>query len=371
MNIFITKNNKILKIMSKHTDCKHNKREISKFQLISNFNRFMLFFVFALYLTISVGNSQPAPNYGVKGGFTNTERRLLLRQGTLYSADLNSIISNAEPVGDGTYFFKVNLIKGGIYNFIFQAKVNNNWQYEQIPNTGAFPISTNNNNVTDKKGGKITKMDDGNVRRKITVPLTGSECFAFCNFGHHPNPPLIDAEPGDGSIKLKIKAEGRWGYIEPDVVYGGYVELYRSTIDKGPYTYITNLSVNNDGYAYFTNTGLQNEATYYYVAIAYDAYQGTNASLKRGPLEKEIDVPDYDTYISQDNIDANMFSGYAEQAAITPHKAIKVIFKVDNIKWDVVEKNNYLVWLTPVNKDARFYLNKLPGRIVKVERVKQ
>ncbi len=333
--------------------------------------RLKLFYKGIIYFTVLfmfsfILKSQPAPGYGVKGGFTNISRRLLLKQGTLYSSDLTSIISNATPVGDGTYFFKTDLVKGGIYNFIFQARVNNSWQYEQIPNTGAFPTSTNNNNVTDKKGGAMVQMDDGNVRRKITVPSNASEYFVFCNFGHHPNPPEIEAEPGDKEVKLKIKAIGRWGYIEPDVVYGGHIEVYRSTVDRGPYSLITNLSVENDGYAYFTNKNLQNETTYYYVAIAYDAYQGTNASVIRGPLEKEIDIPDYNTYISQDNIDANMFSGYAEQSAVTPHKAIKVIFKVDNIKWDVVEKNNYLVWLTPADKDARTYFNKLPGRIVKV-----
>ncbi len=339
---------------------------------MKNNNIIVLYIFFVLFLfTNKILLTQPAPSYGVKSQFSSIQRRLLIKQGILYSADINDVITNAIPVGDGTYYFKLDLIRGGIYNFIFQAKMNNNWVYEQIPNTGAFPTSTNNNSVSDKKGGTITRLDNGNVRREITVPINGDAYYVFCNFGHHPNPPTLIGKPGDKKIILTIKPIGRWGYLQPDVVYGGKVSLYKAKVDRGPYTFLTNLYFNGENSITYTNKNLVNGTTYYYVAIVYDAYNGTNLSVIRGPLEKEIDVPDYDTYISQDNIDANMFSGYSLQDSITPEKAIKVIFKVENIKWDVVKKNNYLVWLTPWNKDGRLYFNKLPGRILRIKPLKK
>ncbi len=311
--------------------------------------------------------AQPATNYGVNGSFSNIERRIFLKQGTLNSAEIVDAVSSAVPVGDVTYYFKVDLIQGADYNFIFQAKVNNVWQYEQIPNKGSFPTSVDSpGSVTDKNGGIITKMGDDNIRRKITIPTSGATNYVFCNYGHHPNPPSIEAVPLDGEVLLKIKSKGRWGYMEPDVEYGGKYLVYRSTTDKGPYTFITNLSAGSGNYVFFTNRGLANETTYYYVAIAYDSYGGTNASIRRGPFDKEVNIPDNDTYIDQENIDANMFSGYSTQNSVIPHQAIKVIFKVENIDWDVVSKKDHLVYLTPNEEDGRLYWNKIPARAVKV-----
>lgn len=313
-------------------------------------------------------NAQPTTNYGVNGSFSNISRRLLLRQGTLNSADLNSITGTAVPVGDGTYYFQLNLIQGADYNFIFQSQVNSVWQYEQIPNTGSFPTSLDSPGaVTDKKGGTITKMQDDNVRREITVPTSGSAYYVFCNYGHHPNPPSVEAIPYDTQVVLKIRSEGRWGYIEPDVEYGGWYAVYRSTTDRGPYTFITNINAGAGNYVYFTNQGLINKTEYYYVVLAYDSYGNTNTTYRRGPFDKEVDVPDYDTYIDQENIDVNMYSGYSSQDKVTPESSVNVIFKVEHIDWDVVEKNNYLVYLTPEKEDGRLFWQKSCARIVRVQ----
>lgn len=341
-------------------------RIITELQLNYNRTKPALFLIIFLVFHIQL-SAQPTTNYGINGSFSNIERRILLKQGTLNSADIVNAVENAQPVGDGTYYFQINLIKGADYNFIFQSKVNNVWQYEQIPNKGSFPASVDNPaGVTEKKGGSITKMGDDNVRRKITISTSGSAYYVFCNYGHHPNPPSLEAIPKDGKVLLKIKSEGRWGYSEPDVEYGGWFAVYRSTSDRGPYTFLTNLSAGSGSYVHYTNTGLANETTYYYVAVAYDSYAGTNAVIRKGPFDKEVDIPDYDTSVDQENIDANMYSGYSSQGSVIPHQQIKVIFKVENIDWDVVKEKDYVVYLTPSDKNGRTYLNKICGRIVRV-----
>ncbi len=315
-----------------------------------------------------IAQSEPASGGGVFSGFSNIKRRILIRPGVLFPANVSNAYTNAIPVGDGTYYFKFDLVKGGMYNFIFQAYINGSWQYEQIPNRGKFPVTTNSTPsiLSDPDGGYITTID-GYARRVITIPDNASVYYVYCNFGHHPNPPSLEAIPGDNHIILKIKSEGRWGYLEPDVEYGGWFEIYKSTNDRGPYTFITNLSAGMGNYVYFTDTNVTNYKTYYYVAIARDAYKNTNSSVIRGPLTKEIDIPDYNTCVEQDNIDANMYSGYAQQQMVIPKEQVKVIFKVENIKWDVVEQNNYIVYLTPWEKDGRKYFFKPAARIVKVK----
>ncbi|MBN1898560.1 MAG: hypothetical protein JW827_07255 [Spirochaetes bacterium] len=310
--------------------------------------------------------TQPVTNYGVNGSFSNIQKRLLLKQGTLSGADVNEAYETAVPVGDGTFYFRRDLIRGAQYNFIFQGKVKGKWQYEQIPNKGSFPTSTNNQSVGEKKGGLIIKTGDEKTRRKITVPTDGSAFYVFCNYGHHPNPPSVEAIPGDTRVVLKIRSQGRWGYGEPDVEYGGWFSVYRSKTDRGPYTFLTNLASQGGSFSYFTNTSLSNDISYYYVVIAHDAYGVTNALIQRGPFDKEVDIPDYETYVDQENIDAHMYSGYSYQADMTPHQAIDVIFKVENIEWDVVAQKDFLVWLTPWDEDGRRFIRKIPGRIIRV-----
>ncbi|MDD5065886.1 MAG: hypothetical protein PHF84_02445 [bacterium] len=335
-------------------------KNLLSFPSFLTFKAFIAFIAFTTFL-----EAQPMTNYGVHGSFSNIPKRLLIRQGTISSADTVNSRSNAVPVGDGTYYFRLDLVQGADYNFIFQSRVNNSWQYEQIPNKGSFPSSVDNKGgVTSKKGGTIIKTGDDKTRRKITVPVSGTNYYVFCNYGHHPNPPAVEALPRENRIVLKIKSRGRWGYPEPDVEYGGWFSIYRSTIDQGPYAFITNIRADQGNYVYFTNTGLLNETDYYYVVTANDSYAGTNATLRRGPFDREVSLPDYDTYLDQENIDANMYSGYSAQGSGIPHQAIKVIFKVEHIDWDTVREKDHLVWLTPVEEDGRFYANKIPGRII-------
>jgi len=309
--------------------------------------------------------SQPAKGPGAKGSFTNLQRRIILRQGTIFAANVNNALTNSFiPVGDGTYYCKVNLIKGSDYNFIFQVFVNSNWKYEQLPAVGSFPCSYLSNSVTSSTAGRIIKIDN-DIRRKITIPNYGSgtNYYVFCNFGHHPNPPYLYLIPQDKKVIVRIKSQGRWDNSpEPDVIYGGYFELYRSTTNGGPYNFITNLSPNPFGETEFIDTNVVNNTTYYYVVIAKDAYQGTNVA----PVDKEVPVPDFNTFIAQKYIDANMSSGYSLEKNVTPTSKIKVIFKVQNIDWDFVEENDKIVWLTPIKEDARFYYNKIPARIERV-----
>lgn len=315
-------------------------------------------------LTSSFLIAQPAPGPGATGTFTNLQRRLLLRGGSVFASTTNDALTNSFiPVGDGTYYCKVNLTKNGVYNFIFQLYVNGKWVYEQLPAGGTFPVSIISNSVTSNTGGSIMKIDN-DIRRKVTVPNYGSgtNFYLFCNFGHHPNPPMLSLLPDDNKVTVKIKSEGRWdGSPEPDVIYGGYFALYRSSQAGGPYALITNLQPQIPETVY-TDTAVTNGHTYYYVAISYDTYQGTN----RGPFDKEVSVPDFDTFIDQLYIDANMSSGYSLEKYGIPNVRVKIIFKVQNIDWPTVVEREKLVWLVPWDKDARFYYNKIPARIERI-----
>lgn len=320
-----------------------------------------------LILCLSVRNlmTQPAPGPGATGGFTNLQRRILLRGGSVFAATTNDALTNSFiPVGDGTYYCRVDLTKNGTYNFIFQIYVNGKWVYEQLPAGGTFPVSILSNSVTSNTGGSITKID-GDIRRLITVPDygTGTNFYVFCNFGHHPNPPEISLIPGNNQVTVRIKSQGRWDNSpEPDVIYGGYFALYKSSIAGGPYVLVTNLTPDTNGETEFIDTDVTNGNTYYYVAISYDAYQGTNVS----PFDKEVEVPDFNTSLNQLYIDANMSSGYSPEKMTVPNAKVKIIFKVQNIDWPTVVEKNKLVWLTPWDKDARFYQYKIPARIERV-----
>jgi len=122
------------------------------------------------------------------------------------------------------------------------------------------------------------------------------------------------------------------------------------------------LTPDTNGETEFIDTDVTNGNTYYYVAISYDAYQGTNVS----PFDKEVEVPDFNTSLNQLYIDANMSSGYSPEKMTVPNAKVKIIFKVQNIDWPTVVEKNKLVWLTPWDKDARFYQYKIPARIERV-----
>jgi hypothetical protein len=324
------------------------------------------FIVMAMLLSADL-SAQPASGYGVKGSFSNVPRRILVRQGNLLSADVPDADTNAIPVGDGTYYFRQDLIKGGKYNFIFQAKTKGAWQFEQLPPRGTFPVSVDNPSTpTDKKGGIINVMADNNIRRTITVPSSGSAYYVFCNYGHHPNPPSLETVPQDGSVVLKVRSSGRWGYFEPDVEYGGHFQIYRSQSGGGPYVFVTNIAASGGLVSSFTDHNVVNGNTYYYVATAVDAYGGTNAVIRQGPFDKEVSLPDNNSFVDQQNPDASMYSGYSGELNVMPKQAVKVIFKVENIDWDTVEEHSRIVYLTPLEADGRYYMDKPCARISRV-----
>ena len=331
---------------------------------------FLFLFVFTSIFVLSHEvNAQPVPfvNSGVNTNFGKIPKRLLLNQGLVKSADIQNALTNAIPVGDGTYYFRADLVQGAAYNFIFQAKVNGSWYYEQLPPRGTFPLSIDlPGGVSDKAGGTIVRTSDNNIRRSFTVPISGSAAYLFCNFGHHPNPPNVTASPLDGKILLQIRSSGRWGNSEPDVEYGGSYALYKSTIDKGPYQFLARLPGGMGSVSAYTDSAVGNSTNYFYVVMASDAYNNTNVIIRRGPFDKEVSLPDNDSFVNQENIDANMYSGYSSQAGAVPRQAVRVIFKVENIDWDTVHENQNIVYLTPWEEDGRIYIDKPSARIVRV-----
>ncbi len=276
------------------------------------------------------------------------------------------IVTNMVPVGDGTYEVKLNLTPGQIYNYIFFAQTDDNppdglypnsTYYDQVPTLGNIPTSKNSNVVQYTNYAYYGAVGENrDARRIIKVPdtnviHTGEKFYVFNNFSDSPKPPdKVEALPGDKQIILHwYPAKGQWNIEDINVKIGGkYRIYYNSTGADSNFSLLTEIDGNITSY---THTGLVNGTTYYYVIVAVDAYLGSKSS----PFPTMTsDLP-----VTNGTLTAQSYA--------TPNSKIPVYFKVENIDMEVVKKNDYLVWLTPSDKDGRFYYNKLPGRMAVVK----
>lgn len=292
------------------------------------------------------------------------EKYLVIQPSLNISAwETRSFVTNMTPVGDGTYQVKMDLTPGQYYNFVFMARTSTNapgglpenyTYYDQPPSTGWIPTSKDPDTIqyTNQAWyGSVT--DAGDARRILLVPdlSAGESLYVFNNFNSKPSvPETVQALAGDGQVTLNwSKSKGNWSWDDINVMAGGYYYIYyNSTGPTNDYTLLASLYGNTTS---FTHRNLSNGTIYYYVIVTADAYSQSVGE----PFEKKTsDLPPP--------------SGKAaNQAWATPRGTMPVYFKVEHLDWNVVVKKNYLVWLTPADKDGRFFFSKTPGRIIKIK----
>lgn len=322
--------------------------------------KFMVVYIFLFSVLISKLSAQTY----TRSGWTNFKKKIAIHPDTKISAwDNRGFVTNMKSVGDGTYQVRLDLTPGETYNYIFFAYTDDNppygypanaYYYDQAPNTGYIPTSTSPAAVEFTNHAYYGKAGpDNDARRIIKVPDlgTGQSLYVFNNFSANPKPPeKVEALAGNTRIILNWEAaKGQWNSEDVNVTYGGQYLIYCSTNSPDQdYSLISTIAGNITSY---THRNLNNGTTYYYIIVASDAYTGSTGSILPN---KKSDLPPP--------------GGEAEmQASATPRGTMPVYFKVEHIDWQVVERMNYLVWCTPSDQDGRFYYNKTPGRIVKVE----
>lgn len=292
-------------------------------------------------------------------------------------SDVTNGIAWAQPVGDGTYQVRADVVPGGVYNFIWFAKTVSSpslagftsgyQQAEPIPASGSdtgffFAASTTNPGGNLLSGGTTEyRSIGGDARRVVTIPdvAPGTTVYVYANFGSTPTGVAnLEAVAFETSVRLTWQGGGGyWGAAVPALdTLGGSYRLFRATTQAGPYTTVTTLAGTATIY---TDTALTTGTSYYYVFSSSDSYDGaTNPSaftpfpnLYRGNAPGQTiftpEAPDHDKL--------------ARTGATTP-----VMFKVDGADWDYIRRHDYLVYMTPWEEEAWRYPGKIPGRIVKV-----
>ncbi len=268
------------------------------------------------------------------------------------------------PVGDGTYSIRFDLIPGMYYNFTFFAFSTQPVQgieqgriyYDAVPNSGTdIGFITSTSNVTPVfnntfSGGYISIGLD--ARRYIYIPdwiEPGTTFYVYCNWASTPTVVNnFNAKPGNNEVKLSwSEPYAYWGtsnelYKAIDVIAGGCYNILRATSPDGPYSIVAS----TPGWCFlWTDTDVANGQTYYYAIFSSDAYKGSP-----------------DTQLA----DINLVSGYSYSVA-TPGEGIPVRFRVEDIDWEYIEKNGFIVWLTPENVYDKYSSeHKVPARVVKV-----
>ncbi|MEW6040399.1 MAG: hypothetical protein AB1633_02650 [Elusimicrobiota bacterium] len=283
------------------------------------------------------------------------------------------------PVGDGTYSIKFFLQPGVDYNFEFfavstqpVAGITTGYvYYDPVPQSGSdfgFVISTDNinpvysnlgtNKYQPSAGGNIPIAGyisiDGARRRYVYMPNwlgTGNTFYVYCNWASVPQPPSdFRARPGNGFVSLSWGAPyAYWGsdseaYKAVDVLVGGVYHILRSTVSvSGPFEVVAT----TPGFCFsWVDTSVVNGRNYYYAIVSSDTYRGS-AGLA----------------------DVNLFSGTTIQpnsliAFSKPGQSVPIRFRVENIDWEVVKKEKFLVWLTPENASDIYSMKyKIPARI--------
>jgi len=333
-----------------------------------------LFFVFCLVSNAVFADMGGA---GASSDWGKIQKKIVIRSGLSISAwddkDERADVTYSQygvravtmtPVGDGTYSIKVDLIPGMSYNFALFAfstqtiqGIQKDWTYyDPVPNSGsdiAFITSTSpytpvfNNTFS---AGYISI--GGDARRYVQIPewiTPGTTFYVYCNWASTPT--VIEnfrAFPGNGFIRLEWdEPYAYWGkgdesYKAIDVIVGGSYNILRATSPGGPYEIVAS----TPGYCFnWTDNSVENGKTYYYAIFSSDAYKGS----KDGTLA-----------------DINLVSEMTYSVA-TPGEPIPVRFRVENVDWKYIEKNGFVVWLTPENILDRYSSEyKIPARVVRV-----
>ncbi len=317
-------------------------------------------------------------------GAANVQRKVAIQSGGAMTAGLTStdlpVWSNASQsnvtngavnmtaAGDGTYEYNIRLPRGATYNFLLFTRTNSSPPSGMNADSDYYDtVNASTSNVMITSGAPSAPSEPPtqvarfkqvgptfDARRLLTVPRSmsaGSTLYVYCNFAGTPTAPVSFQATPISSYSILMswgKPYGVWGsggdsFAAADVIVGGVYLIRHSTGSaNGPYSDL--VTVPGSTFSY-TRTGLTAGVTYYYIIRSSDAYQGRYGS-------KDIE---------------NSYSGFSSTAEAAPMQTRPVRFKVDNIDWEKVEgKFQQLVWMTPVDEDARSYPYKEQGRIVRV-----
>lgn len=295
--------------------------------------------------------------------------------------------SAMEAVGDGTYQFRTDLVPGGVYNYIFGARIMQGaWGFdaekdyaEPIPDgsqqddsgnyatsdPGTFVSLSSTAYSSTGDGGvsyvNIVVDNNGNSRRKLDMPTVdpGTTIYVFNNFGSLPRGVAnYSVKISSGRVDLNWQgALGTWGSGMPSVdALGGRNLLYVSTSNSaGPYSLLADLAGTATHYAH---SGLANGTSYYFIFVSSDPYGGVTLS----------------TYTASKSLWANLSRGIPPTGTMwnsgeyahndkygKPSGPVPVYFKVENIDENYVREHGDLVYLTPWHEDGRLYRHKIQG----------
>lgn len=267
------------------------------------------------------------------------------------------------PEGDGTYSLTVNLVPNAEYNYIFFAQTGGNTYYDTITGNkkGTIIVSTSATQLTNAATAYTGATSGGDGRRILQMPDVeqGTTVYVLNNFGDAPNPPRnVRAFPGQSAVRLKWdEPDTSWGYNggsirAADVLIGGGFRVFRSTDIQIGYTDVgfrAGSTATANATFDWTDSSLDTGVTYYYIIVSSDAYTGGPGMMK---------IPNLTSGVPG--------KGSVQQVKGKTGRPVEVLFKVQDIEWDKVERKDYIVWMTPQTQDARFYRGKIKGRIIQV-----
>ena len=299
-----------------------------------------LFFLLLFVATAAVVNAQV-----VNSQFSNFQRFMVgdpyyngAGWSPSFATNRNGTNVRMVPAGDGTWICTNEFVPGQVVVYRFTAMdTNGNITWEDLWGT------TDTTNFQKRQGGSLNagvQSVNGYNFRKITIPLTATNYFVVTNnFGEGPAPvDDIVSIPGTNFVILQWQYNTKGKQL--DVMNGGFNVIYRSTNSaSGPFVAIATQQGNMTRW---TDTGLPQGRTNYYIVASHDAYNDMYAGAR---LHGFV-YPNW--------------SPFPKQGMAAPK--IKVIFKVEAIDVDKVYSDpKHRVYMTPIDKDGRFYRFKIKG----------
>lgn len=293
--------------------------------------------------------------------------------------------ATATAAGDGSYLFRIDLVPGADYNYLFFAHVvsptplagyaSGYIQAEPVPDHGSdAAFFATRSTVTPTAAANLLPgavrygaTGDG-ARRFIRLPTDlpdGTTVYVYHNFASTPTGArIMDVQPGTGRVELwwqggcgwwndptKVGADRYWSALD---TLGGRMRIYVSTdAPAGPYSLLADLPWS---VTYYLHLGVTNGSTYYYVFCSSDAYnRATNPAVLTAWANLARRTPPVTG-------DWNPGSPPIDPQA-TPRAPVPVYFKVQEIDMEKIKFGD-IVWMTPIEVDARYWPWKMPGTIV-------
>jgi len=272
------------------------------------------------------------------------------------------------PTGDGSYQIKLDLTPGATYNYMFFAKTEgtppaglkaNQTYWDCVPNggfinCGYLPTAPKTNwdtaNPCPAYFSGVGERSD-NARRVLALPSTltaNDTLYVFNNFSSNPSAVTNLTATAVNTTTVRLNWNPPYGYWgegseekkAADVIAGGSYKILRYiNNDTSQYTVVANVQGNSFTYL---DAGLSQDWWYWYVVVCYDAYDTTSVFGQGVSIWSNSD-----------------------SAVMNP--PVKVILKVENIDFDYIQKNNNIVYLTPIADEKKFDVRRYMGKLVRIK----